>query len=308
MKGVSYSRYGGSEVLEYGDLPEPKLSQNAVIVRMKAAAINPADIALQAGMGESLMETWFPVVPGWDLAGIVERVGAGVVEFRPGDEVVAYTYQVILHNGTYAELVSVPVERLCRKPKNTSWSEAAGLPLAGLTAYRAVIDTLHVSGSDIVLVLGASGGVGSLATQLAVASGATVIGSASTKHQAYVMSIGAEPVQYGDGLAEAVRKHAPAGVTAIVDCAGHGVLAQAMTAAAPGARICSIADRGPGVKPVFARPDTGVLARLVDLAEAGSLRVTVSASFSLADAALAQHELKAKTCGPGKIVLVPDAA
>ena len=84
MKGVSYSRFGGSEVLEYGELPEPKLSQNAVIVRVKAAAINPADIALQAGFGEDLMETWFPVVPGWDLSGIVERVGAGVIEFQPG--------------------------------------------------------------------------------------------------------------------------------------------------------------------------------------------------------------------------------
>jgi NADPH:quinone reductase-like Zn-dependent oxidoreductase len=308
MKGVSYSRFGGSEVLEYGDLPEPKLSQNAVIVRMKAAAINPADIALEAGLGESLMETWFPVVPGWDLAGIVERVGAGVVEFQPGDEVVAYTHQEILHSGTYAELVSVPVERLWRKPKNASWGEAAGLPLAGLTAYRAVIHTLGVSNADIVLVFGASGGVGSLATQLAVASGATVIGSASASHQSYVKSIGAEPVQSGDDVAEQVRKHAPAGVTAIVDCAGHGALVKARAAAAPGARICSIADGGPGVTTVFARPDTGILARLVDLVEAGSLRVTVAASFALTDAAIAQDALKAKTYGPGKIVLVPDAA
>jgi NADPH:quinone reductase-like Zn-dependent oxidoreductase len=308
MKGVSYSRFGGSEVLEYGDLPEPKLSQNAVIVRMKAAAINPADITLEAGLGESLMETWFPVVPGWDLAGIVERVGAGVVEFQPGDEVVAYTHQEILHSGTYAELVSVPVERLSRKPKNASWGEAAGLPLAGLTAYRAVIDTLRVSDADIVLVLGASGGVGSLATQLAVASGATVIGSASTPHQTYVKSIGAIPVQYGDDVAERVRKHAAAGVTAIVDCAGHGALVKARAAAAPGARICSIADGGPGVTTVFARPDAGILARLVDLVEAGSLRVTVAASFALADAAIAQDALKARTYGPGKIVLVPDTA
>ncbi len=308
MKGVSYSRFGGSEVLEYGDLPEPKLSQNSVIVRVKAAAINPADIALQAGLGESLMETWFPVVPGWDLAGIVERVGAGVVEFQPGDEVIAYVYQEILHSGTYAELVSVPVDRLWRKPKNASWGEAAGLPLAGLTAYRAVIDTLRVSDADIVLVLGASGGVGSLAAQLAVASGATVIGSASAPHQTYVKFIGAEPVQSGDDVAEQVRRHAPAGVTAIVDCAGHGALAKAMASAAPGARICSIADGGPGVTTVFARADTGILARLVDLVEAGSLRVTVAASFALADAAIAQDALKAGICGPGKIVLVPDVA
>jgi NADPH:quinone reductase-like Zn-dependent oxidoreductase len=308
MKGASYSRFGGSEVLEYGELPEPKLSQNAVIVRMRAAAINPADIALQAGFGASLMDTWFPVVPGWDLSGIVERVGAGVVEFEPGDEVVAYTHEEILHNGTYAELVRVPVDRLWRKPRNASWGEAAGLPLAGLTAYRAVIDVLRVSDTDIVLVLGASGGVGSVATQLAMASGAKVIGSASARHQTYIMSIRAEPVQNGNDVAEQVRKLAPAGVTAIVDCAGHGSLAKAMSAAAPGARVCSIADDGPGITTAFARPDTRSLARLVDLVEAGSLRVTVAASFALADAAIAQDALRARSHGPGKIVLVPDAA
>ena len=308
MKGVSYRRFGGSEVLEYGDLPEPKLSQNAVIVRMKAAAVNPADIALQAGLGESLMETWFPVVPGWDLAGVVERVGAGVVEFQPGDEVIAYTHQDILHSGAYAELASVPVERLSRKPKNASWGEAAGLPLAGLTAYRTVIDTLRASQADIVLVLGASGSVGSLATQLAVASGATVMGSASAAHQTYVKSLGAAPVQYGDDVAEQIRKRAPANVTAIVDCAGHGALAKAVAAAAAGARVCSIADGGPGVTTVFARPDAGILALLVDRVETGSLRVTVAASFALADAAKAQEALKTRTYGPGKIVLVPDAA
>ena len=308
MKGVFYSRFGGSDVLEYGELPEPKLSQNAVLVRMKAAAINPADIMLQAGLGDRFMETWFPVVPGWDLAGIVERVGAGVVEFRPGDEVVAYTHQEILHSGTYAELVSVPVERLWRKPKSASWGEAAGLPLAGLTAYRAVFDTLNVSDRDSVLVLGASGGVGSLATQLSVASGATVFGGASTSHQAYVKSLGAEPVQYRGDIADQVRQLAPAGVTAIVDCAGHGGLAKAMAAATPGARICSIADGGPGIRTVFARPDKEVLGRLVDLVEAGSLRVTVASSFPLEDAANAQDAQKAKTFGPGKIVLVPDIA
>ncbi len=171
-----------------------------------------------------------------------------------------------------------------------------------------MIDTLRVSEADTVLVLGASGGVGSMATQLAVASGATVIGSASGPHQAYVRSIGAEPVLYGDGIVEQVRNHAPSGVTAIMDCAGHGALAKAGSAAAPGARLCSIADGGPGVTTVFARPDTKILARLVELVEAGSLRVTVAASFALADAADAQRALKARTYGPGKIILVPAAA
>lgn len=306
--GVSYNRFGGSEVLEYGELPDPKLSQNGVIVRVRAAAINPADIALQAGYGQALMETWFPVVPGWDFAGIVERVGAGVVEFQPGDEVIGYAHQEILHSGTYAELVSVPVDRLCRKPKDVAWGEAAALPLAGLTAHRAVIDMLGVSQADTVLVLGASGAVGALAAQLALACGATVIGSASARNQSYVTSIGAEPVRYGSDIVEQVKAHAPAGVTAIVDCAGHGSLAAAMAAAAAGAGICSIADAGPGILPVFARPDWHALAWLVTLVEAGSLRVNVAASFALADAAIAQKAMQARTHGPGKIVLVPHIA
>ncbi len=131
MKGILYRRFGGAEVLEYGELPEPKLSQNAVIVRMKAAAINPADIALQAGLGDSFMETWFPVVPGWDLAGIVEQVGAGVVEFQPGDEVIAYTHQEILHHGTYAERVAVPVERYAEHRKTGHGPKPPDYPLPG---------------------------------------------------------------------------------------------------------------------------------------------------------------------------------
>jgi NADPH:quinone reductase-like Zn-dependent oxidoreductase len=308
MKAITYSRFGGPEVLDYGDLPEPKLSQNAVIVRVKAAAINPADLALQAGLGDSIMETWFPVVPGWDLAGVVERAGAGVTEFQAGDEVIAYIHQDILHSGAYAELASVPVDRLWRKPKTASWAEAAGLPLAGLTAYRAVVDTLRVSAADTVLVLGASGAVGALAVQLARAAGARVIGSASEAHQAYVRSIAAEPVTYGDTLAEQVRRLAPAGVTAIMDCAGHGSLANARAAAASGARLCSIADGGPGVTTVFARPDTATLGRLVEMVEARTLRVTVAATFALKDAKMAQDTLKARSRGPGKVVLMPDGA
>jgi NADPH:quinone reductase-like Zn-dependent oxidoreductase len=295
VRGISYRRFGGPEVLEYGELPEPKRSQNAVIVRVKAVAINPADIALQAGLGESIMETWFPVVPGWDLAGIVEHSGAGVTEFQPGDEVIAYTHQDILHSGAYAERASVPVDRLRRKPKNATWGEAAALPLAGLTAYRAAMTIVRVSDADTVLVLGASGAVGSLATQLALAAGASVIGSASAQHQRYVTSIGAQGVVATGRIAAEVKKIAPAGVSAIIDCAGHGSLAKAIPAAAPGARMCSIADGGEGITTVFARANAGILGELVAMVEAG-----------LADAALAQEALLARSHGPGKIVLIPD--
>src|ERR1700733_5567617 len=128
MKAIVYRRYGGPEVLEYIDVPDPKLSQNSVLVRVRAAALNPADHMLQAGLGESHTDAWFPVIPGWDVAGVVEQVGAGVSEFAPGDEVTGYIRQEILHHGAYAELVSASVEALARKPRTASWPEAAGLP------------------------------------------------------------------------------------------------------------------------------------------------------------------------------------
>lgn len=120
MKAAFYDRYGGPEVLCYGDVPEPKLSQTSVLIEVRAAALNPADIALQAGLGDSIIETWFPVIPGWDVAGVVRQVGAGVSEFRPGDEVLAFARQDILHIGTWAQYVSVPADLLARKPSNVS--------------------------------------------------------------------------------------------------------------------------------------------------------------------------------------------
>jgi hypothetical protein len=118
MKAVVYRSFGGPEVLEYTDVPDPKLSQNGVLVRVRAAALNPADHMLQAGLGESHTDAWFPVIPGWDVAGVVERVGARVSESAPGDEVIGYIRQEILHHGAYAELVSAPVETLVRKPRH----------------------------------------------------------------------------------------------------------------------------------------------------------------------------------------------
>jgi NADPH:quinone reductase-like Zn-dependent oxidoreductase len=131
MRAVVYRRYGGPEVLEYTDVPDPKLSQNSVLVRIRAAALNPADHMLQAGLGESYTDAWFPVIPGWDVAGVVEQVGAGVSEFASGDEVIGFIRQEILHHGAYAELVSAPAETLARKPRTASWPEAAGLPTGG---------------------------------------------------------------------------------------------------------------------------------------------------------------------------------
>jgi NADPH:quinone reductase-like Zn-dependent oxidoreductase len=126
VRAIIYRRYGGPEVLELADVPNPKLAQNSVLIRVKAAALNPADLALQAGLGDSIMDAWFPVIPGWDVAGIVERVGAGVTEFAAGDEVIGFVREEILHHGTYAEKISAPASTLVRKPRNATWAQAAG--------------------------------------------------------------------------------------------------------------------------------------------------------------------------------------
>jgi len=303
MKAVVYRHYGGPEVLEYTDVPDPKLSHNSVLVRVRAAALNPADHLLQAGLGESHTDAWFPVIPGWDVAGVVEQVGAGVSEFAPGDEVIGYIRQEILHHGAYAELVSAPVEALARKPRTASWPEAAGLPLAGLTAYRAIVQTLKVQPGETVLIHGAAGGVGAVAAQLALASQARVIGAASSGHHDFLRSLGVVPIAPGDGVAGRVRALAPDGIDAVMDCVGKGVLQATANVGSSRVRACSIADGGPGITTVFARLDSAILTRLVEMVDAGELRVPIAATYPLAQAAAAQMALK-QPHTPGKIVLV----
>jgi NADPH:quinone reductase-like Zn-dependent oxidoreductase len=298
-----YRRYGGPEVLELAEGPEPKLSQTNVLIRVKAAALNPADLALQAGLGDSIMDAWFPVIPGWDVAGVVEQAGAGVMEFAAGEEVIGFVREEILHHGTYAEKIAVPASTLVRKPRNATWAQAAGLPLAGLTAYQAIVHTLKLTGGETVLIHGASGGVGSLAAQIAVQHGARVIGSGSTANHGYLRSIAVEPVLYGDHLVRDVRAIVLGGVDTIFDCVGHGVLALNPQFGRVGLRACSITDSAPGVTTVFARMDQADLVRLVDLVEAGRLTVPVAATYPLKDAIMAQLALRNGGKGPGKIVL-----
>ena len=303
MKAVVYRQYGGPEVLEYTDVPDPKLSQNSVLVRVRAAALNPADHMLQAGLGESHTDAWFPVIPGWDVAGVVEQVGAGVSEFASGDEVIGYIRQEILHHGAYAELVSAPVEALARKPRTASWPEAAGLPLAGLTAYRAIVQILKVQPGETVLIHGAAGGVGAVAAQLALAREARVIGAASSGHHDFLSSLGVLPITPGEGVVGRVRALAPDGVDAVLDCVGKGVLHATADVGSSRVRACSIADAGPGITTVFARLDSAILTRLVDMVDAGRLRVPIAATYPLPQAAAAQTALK-QPHAPGKIVLI----
>jgi NADPH:quinone reductase-like Zn-dependent oxidoreductase len=305
MKAVSYRSYGGPEVLEVGELPDPKLGPDSVLIRVKAASVNPVDWKIQHGYLDAALDVVFPVVPGWDVAGVVERTGAGVTEFSVGDEVYGYVRKDSVQGGTFAELVAAPVRTVARKPANLSWAEAAAVPLAGLTALQS-LDALAVRAGDTVLVHAAAGGVGMFAVQIAVARGARVIGTASTRNHDFLRGLGAEPVAYGEGLADAVRALAPEGVDAALDLVGGEAVPVSRELLTTRSRIASIIDAsvtGDGGRYVFVRPDSGDLDTLRGLAETGKLKVEIAHTFPLEEAAKAQ-ELSATGHTRGKIALV----
>ncbi|KJY39079.1 alcohol dehydrogenase [Streptomyces sp. NRRL S-495] len=300
-------RYGGPEVVEYTDLPDPKVGPDSVLVQVRAAGVNPVDWKVREGLLDGLLDAHFPLVMGWDAAGVVRAVGGGVTEFAPGDEVYGYVRKDTVEHGTYAELVAAPVRTLARKPAALDWAQAGGLPLAGLTALQS-LRAVGVGPGDTVLVHAAAGGVGHLAVQIARALGARVIGTAGERNHAYLRELGAEPVRYGEGLAERVRELAPAGVDAALDLVGGDAVEVSAGLVADPARIASVADFGVkarGGRYVWVRPDAAGLAELAALADAGRLTVTVASTFPLAQAASAQA-LSAEGRTRGKIVLLND--
>ncbi|MCF4137592.1 NADP-dependent oxidoreductase [Streptomyces sp. Tue 6430] len=308
MKGISYSRYGGPEVLEYGEVRDPKVGPDTVLVKVRAAAVNPVDWKCRAGYLDGVLDAVFPVIPGWDVSGVVVRPGAAVTEFSVGDEVIGYVREDFLSRGTLAEYVAAPVRTLARKPRNLTWEEAAGLPLVGLTAYQVLYKALRVRRGETVLIHAAAGGVGSIAVQLARHLGARAIGTASEANHDFVRSLGGEPVTYGEGLAERVRGLAPEGVDAAFDTIGGETLKTSANLLAPEGRLVSIADGDVvdyGGRYSFVRPDAEDLTRLAELAEQGVVSVHVSQTFPLertADAYRRNEEGRTR----GKIVVTVD--
>ncbi|MFF0409962.1 NADP-dependent oxidoreductase [Kitasatospora sp. NPDC004745] len=307
MKAIAINRYGGPEVVEYTELPDPKVGPDSVLVQVRAAGVNPVDWKVREGALDGLLDAHFPMVMGWDAAGVVRAVGGGVTEFAPGDEVYGYVRKDAVEHGTYAELVAAPVRTLARKPAALDWAQAGGLPLAGLTALQA-LRALRLREGETLLVHAAAGGVGHLAVQLVRARGARVIGTAAERNHDYLRGLGAEPVTYGEGLADRVRELAPGGVDAALDLVGGGAVQVSAGLVADPGRIASTADFGVkalGGHYVWVRPDREGLAELAALADDGRLTVTVASTFPLAQAASAQA-LGAEGRTRGKIVLLVD--
>ncbi|GAA2073939.1 NADP-dependent oxidoreductase [Streptomyces albiaxialis] len=310
MKAIALRHYGGAEALELTEQPTPSVAPGEFLVRVKAAGVNPADEKIAVGNLDGIMVTHFPLVPGFEMSGVVEARGFGATEFEIGDEVIGFVLKDWAEHGTYAELVSAPVRTLARKPESWDWLHAACLPLNGLTAHQA-IGRVGIGEGDTVLIHGASGGVGTLGVQMAVHRGARVIGTAGERNHDYVRELGATPVAYGEGLADRVRALAPKGVDAALDFYGGDAVAVSRKVVRDPARIASIADLtapDQGGHLVWARANPGELAEVAALAESGKLSVPVHRSFPLERAADAWRTLHEDGRGRGRVVLDIDAA
>ena len=284
MKAVRFSQFGGPEVLEIVDLPDPHPGAGQVRIAVRAAGVNASDWKKRKG----LMDPELPQTLGYEAAGVVDELGEGVTDVAVGDRVFGFSAE-----GTAQAELAV-LSAYAPIPPSLDFAEAATLPSAIETAMRA-LDQLGVRSGNTVLINGASGSVGSSAVPFAVARGARVIGTASPANHDYLRSLGAEPVAYGEGLVDRVRALAPGGVDLALDVAGSGVLPELIELAGGPEHVLTVADfagaREYGVR--FSRGDDGraiyALAEIGELIESGRFSPPEVRTFPLAEVAEAHR-------------------
>jgi NADPH:quinone reductase-like Zn-dependent oxidoreductase len=302
LKAARFSQFGGPEVLEIVDLPDPHAGPGQVRIEVRAAGVNPSDWKKRKG----LMDSELPQTMGYEAAGVVDELGEGVADVAVGDRV----FGLSTDGAAQAELAVLSY--YAPIPPSLDFPGAAALPAAIETATRA-LDQLASGGKSgdgsTLLINGASGSVGSAAVQLAVVRGARVIGTGSPASHSYLRSLGAEPVAYGEGLVERVRALAPDGVDVALDVAGSGVLPELIELAGGAGHVITVADFGGaqehGVR--FSSGDAGravyALGEIGELIESGRFSLPVAQTFPLAEVAEA-HRVSEQGHVRGKLVLV----
>ncbi|MDA8277904.1 MAG: NADP-dependent oxidoreductase [Actinomycetota bacterium] len=290
MKAIYYENYGGPEVLKYGDLPEPKVGPDSLLIELAASSVNPVDWKISAGYLDQILYSKFPIIPGWDAAGTVIAKGPAVRDFDEGDEVYGYIRLDFLHPGTFAERIAAPVRTVARKPKNLTFTEAGTVPLTGLTAYQGLVKALEVHEGETIFISAGAGGVGTFAIQIAKALGLKVIASASPQNHDFVRSLGAEAVSYGDALIEAIRDIAPDGIDAFFDLSGGPDVQRPVEVLKDRSRVASITDatvNQRGGRYVFVQPSVEDLNTITALIEGGKIKPIITETYPLEDAAKA---------------------
>jgi NADPH:quinone reductase-like Zn-dependent oxidoreductase len=306
MKAIVVHAYGGPEVLNYEDVPRPEPKENQMLVRVIAAAVNPVDGMIRSGEFANYLHTTLPLVPGYDIAGIVEKTGAKITKFKAGDSV--YAYIGLKDGGGYAEFALATEDEASPKPKSLTFEQAAAVPLVAMTAWQALIDTAKLSAGQTVLIHGGSGGVGSLAIQIAKARGAKVLATASTANQDLLKQLGADvAIDYTKTKFEEVAKD----VDVVLDSVGKDTLVRSYGVVKKGGFIVSLVARpdpaqldahGIHGAALDVKPDAKELAEITKLIEEKKIVPVVSEVLPLSAAAKAQgHAATGHT--RGKIVL-----
>jgi len=299
MRAAVYRSYGDPSVLSVEDVPEPHAGPGQVRIHAAAASVNPVDWKFRAGYMAEFIPVQFPAIPGNDAAGLVDELGDGIDGVSIGDPI----FGTSMLGGTAEEVV---LSAWAPIPATLTVEQAAGAGFAGIAAVRA-LDLLGLSGGQTLLIEGAAGGVGSMAAQVAVARGLTVIGTAREGNHDYLRSMGVIATSYGEGLAERVSALVPDGVDGILDTAGSGSLADLILIAGGPDRVVTVADLNAaalGVHLVDATSGnpSAALRELADIAADGQLSVTISETFPmerLADA----HVLSQSRHVRGKLIV-----
>ncbi len=313
MRAIGVEKFGGAEQLRPMSFPRPKPAQGEVLVRVVAAGVNPFDAQIRAGRMVDRLDCRLPLIPGWDVAGVVEEFGAGTGRFRKGERVWAFAGKPTVQWGCYAEYVPVPESSLALMPAKLLFEEAAAVPLAALAAHQALFSRPGVGAASTVLIHGAGGGVGHFAVQLAKSAGARVIGCAGTTKQAFILGLGAEVgIDYTkEDFPAAVRRHAADGVDLVLDTVGGDTLAQSYALLKPAGRLVSLVAE-PDARAVAARdaqahrllvePNGERLAELARLFDQKKLQTHVQKIYPLSKAADA-HRVIEEGHVQGKLVL-----
>ena len=306
MKAIVVHNYGGPEVLKYEDTRRPEPKEDQILVRAIAAGVNPVDASIRSERGAKFFGITLPFIPGYDIAGVVEKTGAKIAKFKPGDSV--YAYLSLKDGGGYAEYAVATEVEAAPKPKSIRFVEAAGVPVVALTAWQALIDTAKLSVGQTVLIHGGSGGVGSFAIQIAKARGAKVIATASTANQDLLKQLGADvAIDYTKQKFEDVAKD----VDVVLDSVGKDTLARSYGIVKKGGFIVTLVSRldqaeldkhGIRGASLSVNPDSSELAEIGKLIDANKIKVIVSQTFPLSEAMKVQEQV-ATGHTRGKIVL-----
>ena len=309
MKTVHINKYGGKEVVEINDtVSKPQAEAGKIVVEIRAASVNPIDWKIRQGYLAQMMPLQFPATMGGDFSGVVTEVGGGVSGFSVGDEVYGQGGVLLGGSGTFAEYALVPAQNVAQKPKSISHQEAAGLPLAGVSALQALFETIDLKKDQKILIHGGAGGVGSFALQLAKYLGAYVYTTVSTEDVAYVKGLGAdEIIDYKSQKFEDIVKDCDA----VFDTAGGETYARSFHTLKKGGIIVSMVEQ-PNMELMekyavraiyqFTQPTREKLEKLAGLVEQGVVKVHIDKTFPLDEAAEALSYLETGH-HQGKVVL-----